>query len=359
MKYLKLIIILGLVGVLLYFFLNNVDFEEVINIIKEVNPLYPLLFLFGTYGQYYLRAYRWGIILRPHKQKISLMTLYNYTVIGFLLNTLIPGRVGEPARGILLAKEEGIDKSLGLASVVVERLIDSLMVVLLFLSSLLFLDSTTSPFMAKLKTASYYILPVMIFIFLTFYLINTPKVFSIVEKIIRFFSKLLPLKIREKVVAFLLEFVRGLRLDLSTKDYLRLALSSALIWVYLIPFYWILMQGFAFGSGIGILEAVPYFSVIVVSAAIPTPGMAGSFDAASRHGLENLYGVGTNPAAAYTLLVHFLIILILLIPGLVALWSKGLNLKTLRNLNAKDNPPAEDNPPGKNKSTLTGNGKEI
>jgi len=63
--------------------------------------------------------------------KHSLLTLYNYTAIGFFLN-LLPGRLGEPVRGILLAREEKIDKSYGLASVVVERMIDFLMMILIF-----------------------------------------------------------------------------------------------------------------------------------------------------------------------------------------------------------------------------------
>ena len=138
MKYIKYILILVLVGILLFFFFRNVNFREVYDSISSINLIYPIVFLLGLYLQYFIRGYRWGLILYPHKNRISILTLYHYTVIGFLLDAIAPGKIGEPAKGILLAKEENIGRSYGLASVVLERLIDSLMIVLLFLVSLFF-----------------------------------------------------------------------------------------------------------------------------------------------------------------------------------------------------------------------------
>lgn len=332
MRYLKIILVAAVVVVLLYFFLQNVDFDEVMAIIKGLNPIYPIVFFLGLFLQFFIRGYRWGLILKPHKEKIPLFTLYNYTVIGFFINILIPGRVGEPARGILLAREENISGSTGLASVVLERLIDSMLVVGLFIVSLFFIDVERLPFLVSLRTVAYFALPIMLLVLVMFYLVNTGRMFVYVEKLIRFFSRLLPHRLREKVVAFLLNFIRGLRLNLGLWDFIKLCFSSVLVWVFLIPFYWFLMQGFDFGDRVGLLESVPYFSIIVGSAAIPTPGMAGSFDYASKESLKLLYQVEPNAAAAYTLLVHFLIIMVMVIPGLVGLWIKGINLKTIRGL---------------------------
>jgi uncharacterized protein (TIRG00374 family) len=335
MRYLKIFLITAIVFILLYFFLQNVDFGEVIRIIKELNPLYPIVFFVGLYLQFFIRSYRWGILLKPHKDKIPLLTLYNYTMIGFFISILLPGRVGEPARGILLATEEKISRSYGLASVVLERLIDAMVVVLLFLVSLFFIKDIHSQLLTNLKKVAYFAFPIMLLIFLLFYLINTNKVFAYVEKTIHFFSRIIPATIRERMVSFSLNFVKGLRLNLGIWDFIKLSLSSVMVWLFFIPFYWFLMKGFDFGANISMLETIPYFGIIVAAAAIPTPGMAGSFDAGSRHALEQLYGIGTNPAAAYTLLVHSLIIMVIVIPGLVALWTKGVNIKTIRHLKDK------------------------
>ena len=169
MKYLKLILIVGIIIVLLFFFLKDVDFKEVMAIISSVDLIYPVIFFFGLLLQYFVRAYRWGLLLRPHKEKIPLMTMYSYTVIGFLLN-LLPGKVGEPARGILLANEIKISRSYGLASVVLERLIDMFMLLVLFMVALFFMPPYQAEKLAGLKNISlivfsidrcffYYVLP--------------------------------------------------------------------------------------------------------------------------------------------------------------------------------------------------------
>jgi uncharacterized protein (TIRG00374 family) len=337
MKYAKILLIIALIAVLLFFFLKNVSFKEVYNIISSVNLVYPIVFLLGLYAQFYVRAYRWGLILKTHKDNIPLFTLYSYTVIGFFLSSLIPGKVGEPAKGILLAGEEKISRSYGLASVVLERLIDMLMMFLLFIISLFFIDDSISPLLVKLKTIAYFALPVLLFILILFFLLNTGKVFNYVERIIRLFARVLPVRLRERATAFALNFVKGLRLDLSFFGFVKLFFASLMVWLFLIPFYWFLMKGFDFGADITLFETIPYFCVIVASAAIPTPGMAGSFDAASRLGLEELCGAATNPAAAYTILAHFLILMVMVIPGSVAAWRKGISMQTIKEIkNSKE-----------------------
>ena len=336
MKYVKYILILGIVGILLFFFFRNVDFRQVFDSISSINLIYPVVFILGLYVQFFFRGYRWGLILKPHKNRIPIMTLYHYTVIGFFLNVIVPGKVGEPARGILLAGEEKIGRSYGLASVVLERLIDSLMVVLLFLISLFFIKDTTSPLFVNLRKTSFYIIPIILLFFLLFYFLNTERAFVYVEKTVRFLSRLLPQRMRERAISFGLNFVKGLRLNLSFLNYVKLLLSSIVVWVFLIPFYWFLMQGFEFGSNIGMMESIPYFSIIVLSAAIPTPGMAGSFDIASREVLmSSAYNVHINEAVAYTMLAHFLILLVMIIPGLISSGVKGISLATIRQIKSK------------------------
>ena len=156
--------------------------------------------------------------------------------------------------------------------------------------------------------------------------------------------KIVPERSREKFTAFFIDFIKGLKLKLGFSDSLKLLFSSILVWVYLVPFYWILMQGFSFGSSVPLIETIPYFSLIVMSAAIPTPGMAGSLDAASKHGLLELYKntagqslVSVNEAAAYTLLVHVLIIVVIVIPGFISFSSKGLKMSSVKKVGEKSN----------------------
>ena len=334
MKYFKLILILVVIILLLAIFFKDANFEKVFNEIKNINPIYPLLFILGIFINMIVRSYRWGLILKQYKEEISFKTLINFTAIGFFINFL-PGRVGEFARGILIARKEKINQSYGLASVIIERLIDVLMVVILFLVSLSFIRDNNSTFMMNLKRISYFMLPIIIFVFLLFYFINSKKIFSYVEKTICFLAKIIPHKFREKAVNFILNFIKGLRLNLRFVDFLKLFLSSLLVWAVLVPFYWILMKGF--DINVSLFETIPFFSITVIAAAIPTPGMAGSLDAGAKLGLITLFKVAESTAVAYTLVFHFLILLFITIFGLISLWMQGLNFKMIKNIKDKKN----------------------
>ncbi len=329
MKYLKIVIICGIAILLLFFFFKDVDFKEVIGIVSNINPIYPIVFFVGHFFQYFIRAYRWGIILSPHKKKIPLLTLYNFTAIGFFLN-MLPGRLGEPVRGILLAREENIDKSCGLASVVIERMIDFLVMTLVFLVSLFFVKHAESTLLVKLKHLSFYILPFIIVVFFMFYLINSAKVFSRVEKLVTACSVIFPKRFRERAVRFILQFLKGLKLNLPVFDFIKLVISSIMVWLYLTFFYFLLMKGFHID--VDYFESIPYFSILVFFAAIPTPGMTGTIDLGSKVGLIELYKVSPDTAVAFTLLVHVLLLLLWVIPGFIAVWMQGFSFANLKKM---------------------------
>lgn len=329
MKVIKYVSILLLIALLLFFFFKNVNVVEVLKITGQVSVWYPLAFIAGLLLQFFLRSYRWGIILKPHKANIPLTTLYKYTAIGFFLN-ILPGRVGEPARGILLARSQHFKKSYGLASVVLERLIDSLTLVVVFLLSLAMLKGNPSPFLARMKTVSLYILPFIVLVFVMFYFLNSSRVFDVVARIIRFFAKAVPKRFRDSVVEFALNFMKGLKLELGLVDYLKLVVASLAVWLVVVPFYWILMKGFA--MSLNLLEATIYFGIVAASAAIPTPGMAGSLDAGSKLALTQIFSVPAATAVAYTLLFHFAIILVTVVTGLWAVSMEGLSVKSLKKI---------------------------
>jgi uncharacterized protein (TIRG00374 family) len=335
MKLLKFVLILIITIGLLYFFFKNEDFGKILNIIKNVNPIYPLIFILGSIGQFFIRGYRWGLILKPYKNKIRLLTLYNFTVIGYFINTFVPGRGGEAAKAILLAREEKIKQSYGLASVVLERMIDVFMMVVLFLTSLLFFRHTNLKILSDLKTITLYLLPIFLIIFLLFYFINSKRIFVFIERIILKISGIFPAKIRDKIAGFLLYFIKGLRLNLNLLDFFKLFLSSLIVWIFAIPFFWFLMKGF--NIHIGLLETVPYFCIILIAAAIPTPGMAGSLDAGSKLALTQLYDISTETAVAYTLGAHFLILLTWIVFGIIALSMQRLNFSIIKGIKKKKN----------------------
>jgi len=318
---------------LMLFFLRGVSWSEVWLSIQGVHIGYVLAFIVGVLMQYAVKAYRWGVILKPQAARIPFETLFHFISLSFFLNTVMPGKLGEPAKGVLIARRYGFPEGAGLASVVIERLIDVLMLLLLFLVSFLMFPMQNNPLLVKMQRLSWLVAPVIIALFLLFFLINRNGLSPRVHKWLEGISRLFPKKIRARVLTFLITFTENLHVRLPGWDMLRLLVSSIVVWIGVLPFFWLLMKGFQWGRPIGLLETLPYFALLMVGAAIPTPGMAGSLDSASKIGFYQLLWISheySGSVVAYTLLFHTILLLLSMATGLVAIRRLKIGMKAIK-----------------------------
>ena len=84
-----------------------------------------------------LRSIRWGLILRPIG-KVDQLSLFSVTSVGFLAIIAIPARLGELARPYLISKKSRIPMSSALGTIFVERVLDSLTVLIIAVLALFF-----------------------------------------------------------------------------------------------------------------------------------------------------------------------------------------------------------------------------
>jgi uncharacterized protein (TIRG00374 family) len=335
MKFWKLSPIIILSALFVFLFLKRIDFHEIKKIWLAIPPLYPLFFLLLALPQYVVRAYRWGLLLRPFKKDIAIGSLLNFTLIGFMISYLLPGRLGEIARPVMLAEKEKIKKSQAIATIINERLFDLFFVMAMLLVYLSLGLGTPSPILHRLRTLVLLLLPAVLLLFCVITLANTKKFFPRTEQLIRFLAKALPVRFREKTVSFAVHFIKALNLNLGWPGILKVSCLSLLHWSIILFSYWLLMQGFS-GLALDLPSTVPFLAVIFVSAAIPTPGMAGSLDLASKYALIGLFGVNEKTAVAFTIFFHFLLLLMPITLGLLAFWREGLNFKIISKLSKKD-----------------------
>ncbi|MFH2108617.1 MAG: lysylphosphatidylglycerol synthase transmembrane domain-containing protein [Chrysiogenia bacterium] len=335
MRLWKLLLISALSVFFIWLFINRINFNEIKSIWRAIPVRYPLMFVLLSLPQFYVRSYRWGLLLKPFKKRIAFRSLWNFSLIGFMISYLLPGRLGEIARPLMLAEKEKIKKSQAIATIINERLFDLLTVLLLLVLYLVSGLGKPSPVLIKLKTMAFLLLPLVFLIFLVITLANSEKFFPRTEKLIHWLSSILPSRFRTKTRAAVVHFVQALHLNLDWASMAKVFFFSLLHWGIILFSYWLLMQGFA-GIGLDLLSTIPFLAVIFVSAAIPTPGMAGSLDLASKYALLGLFGVTAKTAVAFTLLFHFLLLLPPIVLGLIAFWSEGLSFKIIGQLRKKD-----------------------
>jgi uncharacterized protein (TIRG00374 family) len=118
---------------LLAFFLWNVDFEEMMNGLAQANPWLIALAAGLALLSYWARVIRWILILRP-VAKVRHSSAFLATAVGYAAITLLPARMGDILRPVILAKRDRFPVSAGLASILTERVFDLWTVVLFFLS---------------------------------------------------------------------------------------------------------------------------------------------------------------------------------------------------------------------------------
>jgi len=123
-------------ALLLYLAARNVQFAEVLPLLRQANFLYLALAGACAVFAVWLRAWRWRYLM-PNTELIKTGNLFSATMIGFMGNNLLPLRIGDLARAYIAAKKENTTASAILATVVIERLFD-VFAILVMLSVIFF-----------------------------------------------------------------------------------------------------------------------------------------------------------------------------------------------------------------------------
>lgn len=122
-------IIIGIV--FLYLAIRNTEFVKTIRVMENV-LLMPILACLGLRTiALWTRGIRWKMILKQ-KKEVSSTTVFRILCIGEMGNYLLPARIGDVIRGMMMAKRENISNGFSLTSVFVDRLLDLLVVSILF-----------------------------------------------------------------------------------------------------------------------------------------------------------------------------------------------------------------------------------
>lgn len=114
-------------------------FSNVLKILESASPLWFLLCCASILTTFILRTWRWSVILRSAGYVFPRDILFKCIMFGWLLNYLVPARVGDVARGAALKTTQDAPLGMTLSTIVVERVFDMItLVLLLAVPSILF-----------------------------------------------------------------------------------------------------------------------------------------------------------------------------------------------------------------------------
>lgn len=140
-KWLSILLPVALGFYLIIYTYNKFTTEQLLEIksyFKNANYSYIFLGLFVAFLGNASRAYRWKFALEHMGYKTSFYNNFMAVNIGYLLNLTVP-KSGEISRAVIVKKYENVPFDKGFGSIVAERIID-MVVLLLFMALAVFLQ---------------------------------------------------------------------------------------------------------------------------------------------------------------------------------------------------------------------------
>lgn len=114
--------------VCIYLALRGVDLGETARLLGSARLPWLCLAVAGVTADLVFRALRWQRLIAPIRP-VPLRRLSGYMLVGYLANNVLPARLGELVRSHYLGDREGISRSATLGTVIVERVVDTIVLV--------------------------------------------------------------------------------------------------------------------------------------------------------------------------------------------------------------------------------------
>jgi uncharacterized protein (TIRG00374 family) len=311
-------------------FARGVDFGEVRRQILAADLPPLLLALIASSSAYVLRAWRWQFLLRA-VGPTRFTSAFRATAIGFTASFLLPGRTGEALRPYLLARRDGVSAVAAFATIVVERLLDLLAVLMLFAAVLVAAPAAArndSFLMTALRTGGLGAGAIALAGFGI--LVAVARYPRLTERVVASAARRLPARIAAALSGLCGTFVSGVMV-LRRPWHAALALAGAFpLWGCTALSIWAVSR--AFHLGVPPSGAFVLLILLAIGVSIPTPGGLGTVHYLFRLGATTLYAAPDARAAGAAIVFHAFTIVPISVAGVWLAAAQGMSLTRLRTL---------------------------
>lgn len=289
--------------------------------VRQASASWLALSVFLLFLSIFPRAWRWQILLKPVCRQISFLKASHAILVGYAATNVI-SRAGEIARGVALQRDRRLPLSGILATILVERAIDML-ALLIFLGGVLYFSRgrivTAFPWM---EGVALFALAATVSILVLFALLSIygDRALNIVPLPVRWVSR----SAADRLTGILRSVFQGLGGVHATSGYIGILVSSILLnLVYILTTY---VTFFAFGFpsrfDLGFFDAVVVLVISTIGVIIPTPGGTGTYHYFCSQTLNSVCDVPLADALAFATVMHGLAFITYLVaggPGLIRL----------------------------------------
>jgi len=304
----------GAIGALIslaciFLVLRGVDLQKTADLLGGARPAWLALAVAAIVGDLLFRAVRWQVLIRPIRA-VPFRRLTAYMLVGYLANNVLPARLGELVRSHYLGDREGISRSATLGTVVVERVVDTVVLVGIGAAAILVLNVrgvVVSAILIGVAIAA--LLCVALAVALAAHRLPGAG------RAAAFLSRW------PRVVGVATRLRDGLRVAALPKTVAAAAILSVAAWSCTVVA--VLAVGQSLGIELTVGEAALLAAGTNLATAIPSgPGYLGTFEYAGQS-IALAFGLAASVGLALALLIHVLTIAVSSIGGVVALIRLG------------------------------------
>ncbi len=324
---LRFILSVAISLVFLYFAARKVDWGEAAAALAAAHYIY-ILPMFGiTIWTLYIRAQRWKVLLRPVGTP-AMRTLVAATNIGFMANMVLPLRMGEVIRPVLVSRKENEPISGILATVVLERIFD--------MFTILFLFGVSASLVAvsdQVRHWGYYLSGLAALVAAAVVLIRWQEAFAL--RVLQLVLRPLPEKISEPIDHFFRGFVQALETLQSPLTFVQLLGWSLYLWLVIAGIYLLGILAFDIPAPL-LVGSITVSAIVAIAVSVPSaPGYIGAFQLGCTLSLA-IFQVSQSHAIAYSIVLHLTQFVGVIGAGLYSLAREGMTMRQLEEVSEAD-----------------------
>src|SRR4030066_64939 len=325
-------------AIFLYLVLRKIDYPQLWLVLKAANYWWLIPGVAVYFVALWMRSWRWHYLLRPLKA-IPTRTMFPIVTMWYAFNNILPARAGEVLRAVVLKHEQEVPISASLATIIIERVFDGIVMLAFVFVNLSELTRLTSVSI-DIGNFNFGIQEIAIwgsiafFGVLAIFLVAAMFPASTDRLLTWLVEHLIPTQMREKTLGISRRFLDGLESLRSPLDVLMVFVTSVIIWLLETVKYWFVMHAFSFSVSFFALMLMN--GVVNLATTIPSaPGYLAPFDLPGIPVLQ-AYNIPREVAASYTFVLHFALWFPVTALGLYYMFREGI--KWTETIQAKDEP---------------------
>jgi uncharacterized protein (TIRG00374 family) len=336
-SHLRTLIVLALAAALLGLVLYNVDLRGVAHEIVHARLEWLTLALLTMFANLAIRAWRWQYLLEP-LGATSFANAFRATAVGFAATSILPARAGEVIRPYFLARHERLSATAAFATVILERVLDMLTVLVLLAAYVFFfrpeLATTNEVAFEAVKWAGGTAAVGAIAALVVFFVLAGDP--ARLGKTLFRLEQVLPSKFAGLLARVAEKFATGLGAVRRPGRLLVALILSVPLWLSIALGIWAVSV--AFHLAVPFTGSFLVVALLVVGVAVPTPGAVGGFHAAYKFAATTFFGASDDAAVGAAIVLHALTIGPNLLLGLFFAAQAGLNIAGMKQLADQSDP---------------------